>query len=220
MTNKNTLKFAAAIFLMFGFESLSASILFDVQGELLKSGAGAAIGTNSLVMLVADTTRNGFATIADGSSLALNSSLNSGDDLVVARWNLSNTATAGVFADTASLNLGSGWDNGDPLALLWFPTLTTSALSATGGTSYGMFSGPALDGSDAWTTPTDGTNGHKLWFFTTDGVNLPAVPPGSNSASLGNASLSVSGGAVVPEPSRAFLMAAGLGVMLMRRRRW
>jgi|UniRef100_UPI003784643F MYXO-CTERM domain-containing protein len=196
--------------------SLRASILFDLSGELLKNNSGVAIPTNALILLVADTTNNGFATITDGSSLALNAALNSGDDRVLARFDLSNSGTAGVFAEGPSLNLGSGWDTGDPLALLWFPALTLASSAASAGDNYGLFSGPALNGSDAWITPNDATIGHKLWFFTSDATLLPSPPPGSHASGLGNASLSVTG---VPEPSRSLLGLIGLGVLALRRRR-
>ena len=196
--------------------SLQASILFDLQGEVLKNDSGSPIPVNSLVLLVADTTNNGFATIADGSSLALNDFLNSGDDRILARYDLTNSGTSGVFAEGPSLTFGGGWDQGDPLALLWFPTLTLGSSTATLGNSYGFFSGPALNGSDAWITPADATNGHKLWFFTSDATVLTGS--GSNVASLGNASLTVTAGAV-PEPGRFMLSLAGVCALAFRRRR-
>jgi len=194
--------------------SLQASIFFDIQGELLKNSSGTAIPVNALILLVADTTNNGFANITDGSSLALNAFLNSGDDRVLARFDLSSSGTAGLFAEGPSLSFGGGWNETDPLALLWFPTLNLASSTVSNGTSYGLFSGPALDGSDAWITPTDGATGHKLYFFNADATILPDSPPGSHAAGLGNASLTV-----VPEPSRSLLALIGIAGVAFRRRR-
>ncbi len=198
--------------------SLQATITFDLQGELLKNSSGVAIPTDSLVLLVSDTTGNGFANITDGSSLALNAFLNGGDDQVLARFDLSNSATAGTLFDfTAPLTLSGGWGVGDPLALLWFPTLKLADATASSGAQYGLFSGPALDGSNNWITPADGASGYKLWFYNADAVSLPDPPPGSHAGGLGNASLTVAG--VIPEPSRSLLALIGIAGVAFRRRR-
>jgi MYXO-CTERM domain-containing protein len=201
------------IFFIASIASVQAgTISFDLQAESLKDGSGTALSVNGLVLLVADTSQNGFATIFEGSSLALNSSLNAGDDRVLARFDLTTNNIPGFLFENPSITYGSGWDIGDPLALLWFPTLTTASSTADAGTSYGFFSGPPLNGSDPWITPADGSSAYKLYFNTTDGANIP----GTHAANLGNASLTVG---AIPEPSRALLGMVGLTALGLRRRR-
>ncbi len=190
----------------------AGTILFDLQAEALKDSLGNPMATTGLVLLVADTTQNGFSSLSDGSSLALNAFLNGTDDKVLGRFNLSKNITPGLLLEAPSITYGSGWDIGDPLALLWFPTLNTASTTATSGNSYGFFSGAALNGSDAWVTPADATSGYKLFMFTSDAGNFP----GTQAPSAGVASLTVAG---VPEPSRALLGMIGLGVLALRRRR-
>jgi hypothetical protein len=194
----------------------SATINFDLQAEKLQDSSGASIGVNSLVMLVADTGGNGFSSLQPSAALSAGSFLNGSDDQVLARFNLSSTATAGEIAVSPTLALSGSWATGNPLALLWFPTLTTASTTAPAGTTYGIFTGSTLDGSSAWVTPTNGANGYKLYFFTTAATDLPLTPPGHNAAALGKANLTI---AAVPEPSRVMLVGLGLGAFIVRRRR-
>jgi len=208
-------KFTTLVFCSFCLlnSAEAGTILFDLQADILKDSLGNPMPTTGLVLLVADTNQNGFATLAEGSSLALNDSLNNGDDRVLARFDLSTNGTAGYLGEGPSITYGTGWDIGDPLALLWFPSLTTASTSVAGGTNFGFFSGAALDGSNAWITPADATSGHKLYFFTSDATIFGA---GSHAASLGNASLTVD---AIPEPSRALLSMIGFVALGLRRRR-
>jgi hypothetical protein len=195
--------------------SLNAAITFNINAAQLSNSGGTPVPTNGLVLLVTDTLGNGFSTLTDGTSLNLNSFINSDDDQILARWALgASSLTAGAFSDTVSnLNPSGNWNVGDPLALLWFPTLTTSSTTASANVSYGLYSNtaaaldPSLDGGERWVTPGDGTFG--LNFFTTSFG-------GSHDNTSGNASLTVAG---VPEPSRSLLGLIGLGVLALRRRR-
>jgi len=211
------MKKIAAIIACLVTTGASASITFDIQAEDLRNSAG-GIPSDALVLLVSDTARDGFASIADGSSLALNGFLNGGDDQIL--WRNSIQATTGGFAPgafadfTTGLNLGGTWDAGDPLALLWFPSLTLASVQASGGDSYGFFSGPASAGSSDWVTPADGASAYKLYFFTDSATDLGIA--GSLPSSAGNASLTV---AAIPEPSRALLGMIGLTALGLRRRR-
>lgn len=208
-------KFALlAFFVLYLSPSAKAgTILFDLAADILKDSAGNPMVPSGLVILVADTNQNGFATLAEGSSLALNGFLNGGDDRILGRYDLTKNLTPGYLGENPEITYGAGFDVGDPLALLWFPTLTIASNSVAGGTEFGFFSGPALDGSNAWVTPAEATSGHKLFFYTSDATNFGA---GSHAASLGNASLTV---AAIPEPSRALLGMIGLTALGLRRRR-
>lgn len=189
--------------------STQATILISAGADQLKDNVGAPMSVNGLVVLVASTQDAVFGSPTD-------TAFATGDDLEVARWNLSGTGTPGQLSDTANLTLSGFWTATDPLKLYWFPTLTTGALSPGPNTSYGEYrdptaAGPAgsgRDGSDPWFTPADsGTVG--LIFLTTDAggaVNAPA---------LGNASFTT-----VPEPS-AYATVVGfvclLGALISRR---
>lgn len=194
-----------------------------IDGDLLRNSSGTAIGQSSLFFLVSSTTDSIFGAIAENSSTAIGSLLN-GDDKILFRGDLSNYGADGVLStSTGSLTVNSGaltgWTSGDPLALLWFPTLTSGSGTIVAGTQYGLYTNAsAVDGSDAWITPADPTTNHKLLFYT-QGASGGDLSPGagaSNLASAGNASLTVAG---VPEPSRSLLGLIGLGVLALRRRR-
>ena len=198
-----------------------ATISFLIDGDLLRDSSGTAIGQTSLFLLVSSTTDSIFSSITPDSSTAIGSLLN-GDDKILFRGNLANYGVNGVLSEsTGSLTLNTGaltgWTSGDPLALLWFPTLTTGSGTIASGTTYGLYSNASVvDGSDAWITPSDPTTNHKLLFYTQAGSELSPGAGASNSASVGNASLTVG---AVPEPSRSLLGLIGFGVLALRRRR-
>lgn len=197
-----------------------ASISFLVQGDLLKDSAGNAMAQSGLVLFVSSTTDASFSGITAGSSTSISSSLNGGDDRVVFKTDLSSYGTNGVLdLTTGALNLSTvtGWNTGDPLALLWFPTLTAASSTIPAGTQYGFYTNAtAVDGTQAWVTPADPTSNYLLGFFTKDGVELSPGTGAANSAAAGNASLTVG---AVPEPSRSMLGLIGFGMLTLRRRR-
>ncbi|MDZ4404483.1 PEP-CTERM sorting domain-containing protein [Prosthecobacter sp.] len=197
-----------------------ASISFLVQSDLLKNSGGTAMIQTGLVLFVSSTTDATFDSILAGSSTSIGSSLNGGDDKVLFKTDLSSYGVNGVLdLTTGALDLSSvsGWNTGDPLALLWFPTLTTASSTIGAGTEYGFYrNGSAVDSTQAWVTPADPTSNYLLGFFTQDGAELSPGPGAANTASAGNASLTVAG---VPEPSRSLLGLIGFGVLVLRRRR-
>lgn len=197
----------------------SATIAFLIDGDTLKDSTGGALGQSSLFMLVSSTTNGTFDAITEGSFTAVGSLLNA-DDRILFRGdllgspNVNGVLQVGTGALTLNTGLLTNWTVGDPLALLWFPTLTAGSNTIPAGTKYGLYTNAsAVDGSDPWITPADGTTDHSLLFYTTDGVNLG---PGTNPAAAGNASLTVD---AVPEPSRSMLGLLGFGMLALRRRR-
>ena len=200
-------------------QNTQASVTFSLQADSLQTAtANTPAPASGLVMLVANTSTTsgafGSTAIQAGASLTVGANVIPGD-VILKTWTLGtgSSGTPGAFYDvTGALNLGAGgWATGNPLALLWFPTLTTAATTATGSTPYGIYTGPGSTGSAAWTTPSDGST-VGLNFLTTNS----AIAPGNLSPSLGVASLTVT---AAPEPSRAILAAIGLGLISFRRRR-
>ena len=212
-----------ASFLLLSVSASRATISFLIDGDQLRDSAGNAIGQSSLFVLVSSTTDLTFGAITEDSSTAVGSLLN-GDDKILFRGDLATFGTGSngvVSAATGGLTLDSGllsgWTSGDPLALLWFPTLTTASGTIASGTTYGLYTnGTPVDGSDAWITPTDPTTDHALLFYTQAGSDLSPGAGASNLSSAGNASLTVAG---IPEPSRALLGMIGLTALGLRRRR-
>ena len=179
-------------------------------------------------MLVADTGGDGFGTVQSGKSLSLGAFLDSANnDKILWKSNISNSGFGpGVVFENPLLTLDStslpnptagSWVTGNALALLWFPTLTTSTSTTTGGDAYGLFAGPASNGSSPWITPNNGVTNYQLYFLN---AGSQTIDPGLSSpvASTGNASLVVAVGAA-PEPSVSCLALLGAAGMVLRRRR-
>lgn len=198
----------------FGVVWSSHAVTFNIDAELLKTSTGNPIPNGTgLILLVADTTSNGFASVlSPGGSVMLGGALYD-DDVVVGRWTLT-YGVDGVFQDTTgSIPFFGLWGKDDPLQLYWFPelSLTTSFLSA--GDTYGQYrSNIGADGSFPWFTPS-AADLIPLKFFTEDASEL--YFGGSNPAIAGNASLQV-----IPEPSTVLLVAFGLlGTWIIKRRK-
>jgi len=214
--------FLAASFSAFILSTVNsnATVTIQLQAETLRDQNGVAMTSSGLFLLVSSTTNAGFGSLVAGSSTAVGQSITGDSDYVVLRGNLvssfANYGVDGVLDFTATgIDLSSvpGWSTGDPMALLWFPTLTTASTTIPEGTPYGMYTNAtAIDGSDAWVTPNDPSTA-RYGFFTQDGTN---VGPGANPNSAGNASYVVG---AVPEPSRTVLGFVGLSMLMLRRRR-
>ena len=200
------------------------SVSFDLEAHLLRSDATTPMPTTGLVLLVASTTNATFGTnITAGTSLATGSFLDgaSGDDQILARFDLSLFSTPGVLLvnPSASTDTFTNLSSGDRLALYWFPTLTLSSTAVPNTqTSYGTYQTGntlPLDGSAAWTMPAGTTNNYKLYFLTTD-ANTSYTAAGTHTVAESSATLLT----VVPEPSTLALGAlgiVGLGYVLRRR---
>lgn len=198
-----------------------ATISISLQADLLQDNLGNAIPTTGLYMLVGSTTDLSFGSIQGGSSTAIGSTLSpGGDDFILFKGNLTAAGTPGVLdASIGGLNFASipGWNAGDPLALVWFPTLTQASATIPFGTPFGIYTRntPAAgDGSAAWITPADGVSNHPLAFFTQNGETLSTGPTAANGPTAGRSSMNA-----VPEPSTLGMAALGLIGLMSRRRR-
>ncbi len=196
----------------------AATISFNIDGDRLRTSGGALIPSGSLVLLIASSTNGSFTSplVANGSNSTLlgsSGSFLSGDEIVLFRGASSNGfaqfSTGGI-----EQSLFPNWSLSDPLALVWFPTLTlASPTTLTAGTTYGFYTNAsAIDGSNAWITPSAPASSVPLAFYTTDGNDLG---PGTNPVSAANASQTVA----APEPTSALLLSVGLVSLASRRRR-
>ena len=141
----------------------------------------------------------------------------SGDNIVVASFAMNyNTGITGVtdnsfpltLQNTLSPSSSTAFDQGDPLLLRWYPSLTMSSTSPGLGTTYGQFRTDAtVDGGNAWITPADGGTATLVLFTQSVG--------GSQVNSTGYAS-----NVVVPESSSgALILIISIGAACLRRGR-
>jgi hypothetical protein len=169
-----------ALTLLFAMR-LSASVTLNVSAANLNDAGGTPMPTNGLVLLVASTNDATFGAPTFDSFV-------SGDDYIIASWNLATWSTPGLLlGSTGPVILGGGWNAGDPLLLRWFPTLTLAATAPGVGASYGQYrTDSTVDGGDPWITPAEGAT-ISLKFLTTD------IGGSQNPPSAGNANLVVGG---------------------------
>ncbi|MCF7762225.1 MAG: hypothetical protein K9N62_00975 [Verrucomicrobia bacterium] len=176
----------------------ACGVTINIDAEGLKTSTGDPMPISGLVILAASTLDASF-----GNPTA--SSFFGGDDIEVGRWDLTSFGVPGAFQGmTGSLiasSVSANWTVGDPLQLLWFPTLTLGSLAPGAGTSFGQYrNDTGLDGSAAWLTPSDSST-ISLKFFTEDASFLNGG--GSNPSSSGMASFStpIGPGSSSPGPS-------------------
>ena len=209
---------ASAAFLFPGLVGASVTLTFEV--DRLKSSTGGDAPNGSLLLLVADTSQDGFDEPSVGDFLG-----GSDDDIVLSQFEVNNldgfwsdTTGALAFASNGDSRDGSfsgSWGQGDPFAIVWFPTLTAAdysvgsskSASVTAGLEFGRF-------SDAgWDTPVDGT--------TLSGNSTLVAQSTDSSEPNGTLSPNVlqAGFSVVPEPSTGLLGLLSLSLFFVRRRR-
>jgi hypothetical protein len=189
-------------------------VTIDFSGGDLRDSSGSIL-TAGTVLLVADTTGEGFGSFTVGSSLTAGSFLNSYDQ-VLGTTNVLAGADEGQFigststSGTIQLMRGrySTLSAGDALALIWLPDVTDTSTTLNSGQSYGLYTGTPQDtNSDhqVWTVPNGGSAALDLTFITNQGNSDSTIP-----AVDGNAAFSVS---AVPEPADFSVIAGAVGCL-------
>ena len=213
--NKTFKNFLAAAAVFTTVTAARADVSFLIDGDLLRNSSGVAIPQSSLFLLVASTSDSIFSTLKEGSLLSVGSIITGagGDDTIVYKGDISSYGVNGVLnTSTPGINfsIATGWNAGDSLALIWFPTLTISSSTLSAGTPYGIYTNAsAVDGSSVWITPSSPSTNYKLLFYTKAGSEVSPGASASNAATAGNASLTV---AAVPEPSTFAMLGIGMGL--------
>jgi hypothetical protein len=167
--------------MVWGFASLlqtgvlADEVTLNINARWLKTAEGQLMPTNGLVLLVASTNDAVF-------SGPTTNAFTSGDDIVLIRGDLSGTRTAGWFTGATNnlvVNIG-GLNSGAPLALYWFPTMTTASVAPTNGTPYGFYRDEVgVDTSVSWVIPPPANN-VSLRFKTADaGSSVNSTNSGS-----------------------------------------
>ena len=212
-----------ALLLSLSIIESKAAISFNVQADLLQDAAGNPMSANGLVLFIVSTSDLTFGPIVEGADRsAAGSPLGPGsDDYVAFRSTTLGSGLDGVFdRATGNLNLANipGWNPGDPLAIVWFPTIVNASSSLlSAGTPYGFYTDPiGKDTSRPWITPADPSSAVGLLFYTTNSSGNLGNPPGTNPAITGRPSQSV---LPVPEPTTFGLFGLGIAGLMARRRR-
>ena len=177
---------------------IQASVSFTVSAERLQDPAGMDMAESGVLVLVADTGGDGFQGASPTAFVTA-------DDISVGMWDIATGGgnIPGAFQGTTGAVSFSDYDNwgeGDPLAIYWFPTLSLPIDAPGEAVPYGMYTTDGTqDDTDPWTTPADGTSGHKLIFLTTDAENLQ--PGGGSSDSMDGLASNVTSGTAPADPS-------------------
>ena len=134
--------------------SFGAGLLYDFNGSLL--------GSDRLVLLVADTSGGDFGSLVAGSTLRAGDFLNSSTQILGRAVTDADSEVFGSFEIPLSNNPVPGpytWlTPGDKIALVWFSSLTGSSTSLSSGERYGLFSGITPNDGASWIIPSSGSN--------------------------------------------------------------
>jgi hypothetical protein len=160
--------FILAVLLSTSSLALRASVTLNLAAETLSGPGDEPLAADSLVLLVASTEDGEFdlsALVARAQGLLVGDSFGGEDDLIVWRGDLSSTINAepGILAQ--SVFIEDILPAGTPLALVWFPTLSSAAEVIDTEVPYGFHA--ATD----WRFPADGAT-LALQMLTTDATVL------------------------------------------------
>ncbi|MGJ8656160.1 MAG: PEP-CTERM sorting domain-containing protein [Akkermansiaceae bacterium] len=153
-----------------------------------------------LGIFVVDAGGDGFGEITQGSTIAIDTVLADGNDVIlnivssIGASGFGDARISGVGTDTLEVVLEGGVSTGDQFAVYWFPTLTTSDTEFAAGDTYGV--ARELN----WILPAEGTS----------------TPTPTTVLAAGLANLEV---IAVPEPTSTALLGLGALSLIARRRR-
>ncbi len=169
------------------------SVFFTVDVGSLQDESGDPLVDQGMLYLISSGPDGSFSLPTAGSVAG------SGDDSIVASWDLSaESSTTGEYIVTSGeVAFDGAWEAGDDLAILWFPNLTLANQSPAASEPYGFYRNTSVNGiGDAWELPEDGTLLHSLKFFTEG--NNPLVDSSDVPALLAAAGLGVGDSAGPP----------------------
>ncbi len=169
------------------------SVFFTVDVGSLQDENGDPLVAQGMLYLISSGADESFSLPTAGSVVG------SGDDSIVASWDLSaeSSTTGEYIVSSGEVVFDGAWEAGDALAILWFPNLTLANQSPAASEPYGFYRNTSVNGNgDAWELPEDGTLLHSLKFFTEG--NNPLVDSSDVPALLATAGLGVGDPAAGP----------------------
>jgi hypothetical protein len=114
---------------------LQGAVSINISAEKLKDPGGFAMAVEGVLVLAADANGDGFGGAGDTSFTV-------GDDVMIAKWDIASgggNAPGAFLGSTGSVSYSGDWGEGDPLAIYWFPTLTSADASPGAAVPYGWY---------------------------------------------------------------------------------
>lgn len=209
-------------------DPLSAGVTLRFASDWLADKDGAGLVNGALVMLVIDLDGDGFEPPTTSAFAPGNDDVvlgtTSTDDFggFLNRGSANGSFTIGELGTTPADVLVGTIDEGDAIALMWFPDIVeqeylNGSASEPGTVDYGFFRPPvATSGGDEWKIPQDG--------FDVDLTIRADIPGNVSTPRAGDVPAAdlravFSTVEIVPEPSTTLLILLGLMAMGGRRRR-
>jgi hypothetical protein len=178
----------------------SSAVTFNIVGSTLKGVNGQPMPEGGLLILAASTLDSTFTPASTTDFFP------SDDDIIIQKWAIEGNSGA-VDHSIPNATPSGDWNQGDPLMLYWFPTLTVGATEPGQTTPYGTYRTDSSALGDAWVTPSSSFNFPvSLFFETTDQeptspftglpTNFTPVPEPASAAGV-FASLCLAGGVIM-----------------------
>jgi len=199
-----------------GAASAQASISLALEaGYLFTAGGGSPLPTDSTLVLLVDKDGDGFGNLTQATS----SFKGDPDDVILAYFRngpLPADEPYGPGSASAVVEFElNGIPVGADLLLVWYntPFLNNVNAGPGGGVSFGTYRTDSVspDGSIPWEVPADGASALPLTFYTIGLTGTAGAP--ADSAGYANFTT-----AAVPEPASLAILAAGVSLMVARRR--
>ena len=219
----------------FSFSGFIAALLatpalatVNIQFEFgsLRDSGGTPLASTTLVLLVADTSGDGFFPSAlDLNGATLSNGQTIGGDKVLYSGTTVNTPANGTISGTVfKIDYAAlGINQGDLWAIYWFPGVSAEGAVASPGDPYGFYRTSVLDqatvdavgATDAMVFPADTGATVRTAYYDSQVLGTFGIASTANSPDPSDYTASLT---VVPEPSTIILGALG-GLALLRRRR-